>query len=540
MIAHSYKQSLRRIYMMKWEISHFRLGVIFFLVFLFLMGCQADHQPAQMYVSDLEWKEYSSTEDIEPKVDQSSEESPLELVDNEQEEVTFEKGIQVTADTEIIYDLSKYDYHYFTAWVGVDQKEANQKTYLEFLVYVDDELTFESRNLGYKTPMERVHIDITSANTLKLITQEGFLESDQKSGIWGNAMLHKENPLVRNDREVKEYNGMKLIFQEEFDGEELDEEKWRLRTEPENGTHHYKNDVGEGENLWIKDGNLHIQAKPYTDSDSYSTTSAAISTEGKFFFRYGRIEVRAKIPTETGMWPAIWMMPEKAEFGWPLAGEIDIMELISDEPNKVWSTLHTGIYQTDYYRTYGETLTINQGTLFDDFHVFSLEWESDRMAFYIDDELIGEFNDWESYVEEKGEVVKRNFPYPFNRNFYLILNLATGGWSKDVSDATRYGERTTMLVDYVRVYQKEHPAEEINDLKEIIDYYDRAADFTEEGKEILLAEIEKIEILEDESEINESLEELKERILHLYEKNHILFSDAGDALIDAIDRLIEK
>src|SRR5690625_2258215 len=118
---------------------------------------------------------------------------------------------------------------------------------------------------------------------------------------------------------------MELVFYDDFEGDQLDLTKWSYGTRPENGSHHYANKVGKGENIWIEESNLHIQAKKVKgEHEKYRSTSAMITSEGKFDFRYGRVDVRAKIPTETGMWPAIWMMPANPEYGWPMLGEIDV------------------------------------------------------------------------------------------------------------------------------------------------------------------------------------------------------------------------
>lgn len=254
---------------------------------------------------------------------------------------------------------------------------------------------------------------------------------------------------------------MELVFYDDFEGDQLDLTKWSYGTRPENGSHHYANKVGKGENIWIEESNLHIQAKKFKgEHEKYRSTSAMITSEGKFDFRYGRVDVRAKIPTETGMWPAIWMMPANPEYGWPMLGEIDVMELISDEPNKVWSTIHTGIYpHPDYYFTKGGTYTLEEGTFFDDYHVYSLVWEPGVLEFYVDDHLITKIDHWKNWIadiiEGKPENIQEMpYPHPFDRNFYLKINLATGGWSKDVDETTRWGERTTMKVDYVKVFQK--------------------------------------------------------------------------------------
>lgn len=516
--------------------------LIYFVIPLLLIGCSAKEPlPPNMYLSDLEWESATTGEGEAPDKDKNQQGETLTLVNNRRNSVEFEKGIGTKAESEIIYDLSKMDYNYFTAWVGADNKLAERKSSVQFEIYVDDELRYQSRNMGFTTPMEYVHVNIRDAEKLKLVVKDGPLKSDANFAIWADAQLHMENPIIRNVEEIKEYDGMVLIFNEEFDSDEIDTEKWQLRNHPENGTHHYANVVGEGENIWVKDGNLHIQAKKYEGDGNYSTTSAAISTENKFYFRYGRVDVRAKLPTEAGMWPAIWMMPEKPDYGWPMAGEIDIMELISQEPDKIWSTIHSGIYdRKSYYFNSGSTLTIDQGTFFDDYHVFSMEWEPNRMAFYVDDELVVEITEWKNYVLKAAQPVEREYPLPFNRYFYLIINLATGGWSQDINDSTRFGERTTMLVDYVRVYQKEHKVDNISDLIDLVNYFDSAGDFTEEAKTALLTHLDEMKALEEHEKMIEKLTAFKELIEELNNEEQILFVDAYEGLLEGADELISK
>lgn len=412
---------------------------------------KAGQSHQSVYLSDMKWKNTVVSDGKTPEKDAAANGQALTLTDNNGDAVEFAKGIGTYADSEIVYKKPNQKHKFLTTWVGVDKVAAGADASVKFEIYVDGKLGYESKWMTSSTPMEFAKVDIKKAKTIKLVTK-----GDGGYANWAETQLHKKDPVESNDHKIKQYQGMKLVFHDEFNGKKLDSKKWGFATTPENGTHHYANKFGKDENIWLEDGNLHLQAKPYEGDGNFSTTSAAVSSENKFDFKYGRVDVRAKIPTETGMWPAIWMMPANPDYGWPMAGEIDIMELISNQPNKIWSTLHSGVYQTDYYFNKGGTLTIDQGTYYDDYHVYSMDWEPESIRFYVDDQLVIEINEWQNWIEdpETGEIIEREFPAPFNKNFFLKLNLATGGWSQDVDDTTRYGDRTTMKVDYVRVYQK--------------------------------------------------------------------------------------
>ncbi len=171
-------------------------------------------------------------------------------------------------------------------------------------------------------------------------------------------------------------------------------------------------------------------------------TSASLVTEGKAAWRYGRIEVRAKLPTGRGTWPAIWMLGgNRKEAGWPKCGEIDIMENVGFDPDVIHANIHTESYNHVRNTHKGARLTIPRP--YDSFHVYALEWFEDRMDFFVDDQM------YFTFVNEKTGVDA----WPFDQPFYLILNVAIGGsWGgqKGIDDAI-FPQR--MEVDYVRVYQ---------------------------------------------------------------------------------------
>jgi beta-glucanase (GH16 family) len=135
------------------------------------------------------------------------------------------------------------------------------------------------------------------------------------------------------------------------------------------------------------------------------------------------------------MWPAIWMMPtDNAYGGWPSSGEMDIMELLGNQPNKVYGTIH---WSAGGHQQSGSSFALKSGTFADTFHVFAYEWEAGKQRWYIDDSLY--------FSTARGQ--------PFDKRFYLILNVAVGGsWPGNPNNTTPFPN--DMVVDYVRVYQK--------------------------------------------------------------------------------------
>jgi beta-glucanase (GH16 family) len=173
-------------------------------------------------------------------------------------------------------------------------------------------------------------------------------------------------------------------------------------------------------------------------------TSASLITRGKASWRYGRIEVRAKLPTGRGAWPAIWMLglPDKP-VGWPACGEIDIMENVGFDPLVIHANVHTAKYNHVKGNNKGARITADKPPA-EDFHVYAIEWDAQRMDFYFDQ------NKYFSY-ENEGTGADA---WPFDWPHYLILNIAIGGsWGgqKGIDDNIF---PQSMQVDYVRVFEK--------------------------------------------------------------------------------------
>ncbi|WP_224491273.1 glycoside hydrolase family 16 protein [Robertkochia flava] len=186
-------------------------------------------------------------------------------------------------------------------------------------------------------------------------------------------------------------------------------------------------------NIAVENGNLRITAiKEAIQGKEYS--SARINTKGKFEFTYGKVEVRAKLPEGGGTWPAIWMLGGDIDTNpWPGAGEIDIMEHVGNNPNVILGSTHDPNNSGGSART-GSTTIANATS---EFHTYSIEWTEDSIDFLIDDSLF--------------HSVTNDASLPFNKDFYLLLNIAMGG---NLGGAIDVGfTSASMEIDYIRVYQ---------------------------------------------------------------------------------------
>lgn len=246
---------------------------------------------------------------------------------------------------------------------------------------------------------------------------------------------------------IKEIAPYKLVWNDEFNNEgKPNEKKWNFETYGNkwkwgnNEAQHYTNSK---ENAFISNGTLKIIAK-LEDIDGSNYTSARLSTKGKGDWKYGKIDVRAKLPDGAGAWSAIWMLPSKNFYGkWPASGEIDIMESVGYDVDSIFSTAHTLDYNHIKKTQKGGGDRIDNAA--SKFHDYSLEWDEYEWRSYVDGELIYTYkNDFKGYES-----------WPFDKEFYLILNLAIGGnlGNKKGIDNSQFPK--TFEIDYVRVYQRE-------------------------------------------------------------------------------------
>lgn len=271
--------------------------------------------------------------------------------------------------------------------------------------------------------------------------------------------------------------GWTLVWHDEFDGDAVDRTKWDF--DLGNGFYDYASHTwvpgwgneelqyytADPDNVRVRDGCLSIRAvKASLHGCGY--TSARLKTRARdgtvlFAKRYGRVEFRARVPWGKGLWPALWMLPvDDAYGGWAASGEIDLMEIVGDRPREVLNSIHFG---SAFPRRSLITTThaLPPGSLVSDWHVYACEWEPGEIRFYVDDTHTGTHRHWWSCsrledgrgVEAAGEADLNPWPAPFDRPFYLLMNVAVGGNFPGLpTPQTRFPAE--LVVDYVRVYDK--------------------------------------------------------------------------------------
>ena len=243
--------------------------------------------------------------------------------------------------------------------------------------------------------------------------------------------------------------GWVCIWADEFEGDSVDETKWNFE-EGAFGGGNQEVQYYSRNNAEVVDSKLIITAHKET-MGGRDYTSARMTTKYKGTFKYVRIVVSAKMPTGRGTWPAIWMMPLMSVYGgWPRSGEIDIMEYVGYDENRIHSTIHTEKFnhnlgtQIGYSRLYEDVET--------SYKEYEMIWTPGSITTYVDGDQLGVF----AYVPHFNQDVPYNQAFPFDQEFFLILNLAIGGtWGGAQGiDTTIFP--TAMEVDYVRVYKQDY------------------------------------------------------------------------------------
>jgi beta-glucanase (GH16 family) len=240
------------------------------------------------------------------------------------------------------------------------------------------------------------------------------------------------------------YPGYTLTWSDEFSGETLDATTWNYETG--NGSGGWGNNeleyyTNSNKNIFISNGNLIIEARKESIS-GFNYSSARITTQNKKTFTYGRIDIRAKLPVNKGIWPALWMLGNNiSTAGWPACGEIDIMELIGTYPSRTYGTSHWASSSGAHGSKNGG-YDLQSGNFSQQFHVFSIVWTADAIKWYVDDQLF--------LTNTKAETDNGN--YPFDKPQFFIFNVAVGGdWPGPPDGSTSFPQR--MFVDYIRVFQ---------------------------------------------------------------------------------------
>jgi beta-glucanase (GH16 family) len=253
-----------------------------------------------------------------------------------------------------------------------------------------------------------------------------------------------------------------LVWSDEFDRDGLpnpakwnyedgfvrnQEKQYYTRGRKENARVEHGMLVIEGRKEQFKNPRFKAGSANAPGADEYAGyTAASLITSRKASWLYGRIDVRAKLPQGQGVWPAIWMLGDNVNtVGWPRCGEIDIMEFVGHDPNHVHATVH---YSLDgKHKSSGSRL--RTPAPYNDFHIYAMEWNNDRMDFFFDDQKYHTFD--LKAADEKGE-------NSFRKPQFLMINLALGGsWGGKIDDAIMPQK---FLIDYVRVYKEKDGGQE--------------------------------------------------------------------------------
>ena len=297
---------------------------------------------------------------------------------------------------------------------------------------------------------------------LLLLISCGGSTSDVNDTILSNSGNYN-NSTPNNPTQSYTFNN-ELVWSDEFDQDgPVSQDKWNVETIPPNNGSWWNGELqfytDKEDNIRVEEGLLKITAK-YESFEGKNYTSARINTQDKFEFTYGRVEMRAKLPNWEGMWPAFWLLGANIdEIGWPNCGELDILEhgdyvkdSTSNDPGLISSAVHYG--PQDYSRQTtnvpgkiffdtGQERFIRSEKIiekpFEEYHTYSMQWSPDKIQFFIDEEMHLEFPMQSQHS-------------PFDKPFFLLLNLAVGGHWTDGYVASGFTE-ATYEIDYVRVYQ---------------------------------------------------------------------------------------
>lgn len=262
---------------------------------------------------------------------------------------------------------------------------------------------------------------------------------------------------INSFAQPKKKKGLKLVWNDEFnEGVSIDKTKWQFEVGHIRNIEEQYYTADRNENCRIENGLLILEARKekfpnkdynpaiqnwknvYANADY---TSASITTKNIHSWKFGRIEIRAKLPNGQGVWPAVWMLgANRDEAGYPFCGEIDIMEYTGKDPHKIHGTTH-------HARDNEGNVISNSGDIkkrkpYKDFHVYAIEWNKKEISFFLDKK---------KYHTVNIEAIGNKKENPFLKPFYLIINFALGGtWGKTINDKILPQQ---FQIDYVRVYQ---------------------------------------------------------------------------------------
>ena len=258
--------------------------------------------------------------------------------------------------------------------------------------------------------------------------------------------LNKDSPEKEIMTEAN--NEWKLIWEENFEGEQLDPKIWNRQVEPAGRfNEEWQRYTNDEENAYVENGKLVIVAKHKGDlHEQGNYTSARLNTAHKQTFKYGKISARIKLPKGNGIWPAFWTLGNNIDENggdtpWPFCGEIDILELYGSKDNAVVEANIHYANESGQHEAMGSiSYELETGIFADDYHVFKLEWTEKSLKWLVDGKLYHE----KDIIGEKYQ--------EFHHEHFILLNIAVGGlWAGEPDDSTAFPQK--MMVDWIRYYK---------------------------------------------------------------------------------------
>lgn len=310
----------------------------------------------------------------------------------------------------------------------------------------------DTYQLVYRSLSESLPLTFSSsADTVATVSETGLVTA-LKGGLANITLTNGAETCVTEVLVEHNWSDYELVWAEEFEGTSLDLNTWTIEVNGSGGGNSEKQYYTDRtDNIRVKDGNLEIQLRKETYGNK-SYTSGRINSKEKKAFKYGKIEARIKVPSGGGTWPAFWMMGnDYSKRGWPQCGEIDIMEHIGNQPSMVSFALHTVKQNGDRGNNWNSK--IYPGEVENEYHTYGIEW--------VEEESAGLDCIWFTYDGERKAVKSEdsahkndNSYWPFNKEFFIILNLAVGGKMGGEIDDSMFDHDVIMYVDWVRVYQR--------------------------------------------------------------------------------------
>ncbi len=284
------------------------------------------------------------------------------------------------------------------------------------------------------------HVTFQPGETSKVITINIMQDTAQKQDVYFSVnFINPVNADLPNSRirlKIINVDYASLVWSDEFTDASLNTANWNYETGKTGwGNNELENYTNSVANVHLDSGYLHISALNPSGTDY---TSGRITTQGKKEFTYGKFVIRAKLPEGQGIWPALWMLGGNiSAVGWPQCGEIDMMELLGQTPNKVYGTVH---WNENGHKSSGGSMSLPSGTFSNSFHNFVFIWTPNHFKWIIDNQ--------QYFALDRSGIP--NFPWDLPE--FFIFNVAVGGnWPGNPDNTTVFPQH--MIVDYIRVYQ---------------------------------------------------------------------------------------